>query len=364
MKKTVTIVFLMVTFLLLAFNISASAQVEARAIHNINIKDDGWGKVIPRGTLVTIFVFKHKKDVYTYGIYSDDYAGIIDSNNNPFDIEIKKLKKLSDPEGKKATKSFMYYRDMAYEKASKNALSGKYKTTATFDLWSDFDCLGDIKENDPITIIGYKKKTDLLGTTYYYAIVNDKAAGVFQTLYGKPLDLNIPLIYLPSTDDGQVEYFIDNWKKRIVSRRQEEKLRARELEAARQRRQDSIMTAKIKDLRYDDSLVAVRLKQKYMRKTWYYTDRDGEYQRFEPIEVVDIKFYRDPTYGNLSFPIKLRYKGTDRYDTYDAVIFSDGECTFESAFHDIPPAKEYPTVRHWTTVKNYELVLGMNKDEV
>lgn len=100
-----------------------------------------------------------------------------------------------------------------------------------------------------------------------------------------------------------------------------------------------------------------------MHKTWYYKRRDWQYARFEPIEVIDIQIHRDST-GNLSFPMKMKYKNLGKMDSHDAVIYSDGQCTFDMCFHNIPPEKEFPTVKHWKAVKDYKLVLGMNKHEV
>ena len=84
---------------------------------------------------------------------------------------------------------------------------------------------------------------------------------------------------------------------------------------------------------------------------------------FKPIEILDIQVHRDST-GHRYFPMKLLYKGSDYVVSHDAVIFNDGQCTFDMAFHNIPPEKEFPTVRHWKEVKQYKLVLGMNKQEV
>lgn len=135
-----------------------------------------------------------------------------------------------------------------------------------------------------------------------------------------------------------------------------------EQEAEKKRRQDSIAFAK-KQQQQEDSLALVRMKEKYMHKTWYYRKRDWQYPRFEPTEVVDIQIHRDST-GYVSFPMTLKYKYTDKLDSHNAVIFSDGTCTFDLGFHNLPPEKEYPTVRHWKAVKAYKVVLGMNHLEV
>lgn len=369
MKKLLTIILFFELLSMSVFSINATAQVDAKATLNLAIEDTGWKKIIRTGTNVTIFAYKHKKEVYTFGVYSDDYAGIIDLDTNPFDIEEKKLKKLPNAQGKKAKEDLLYYGKIARNKARENASSGKYKVIATDDLWRDYDCIGKVKKGDTITIIGYKKKTDEVRTNYYYAILDNKAIGVFHTLWDVPIEVNIPVDYLPSTDDAQVHSMIERERRKILARREEEKKekekRAHEEEIARIQRQHAIRVAKLKEQQHEDSLVLARMKQKYLHKTWYYrTGGDGGYRRFEPIEVIDIQSYRDPTYGNHYFPMKLRYKRTNEVVSFDAIILDDNECTFDVGFTNVPPEKEFPTVRHWKAVKNYEIVLGMNKVEV
>lgn len=135
------------------------------------------------------------------------------------------------------------------------------------------------------------------------------------------------------------------------------------VKAERKKIMDSIADVRMKEQRQADLLALEQMKEKYMHKTWYYRRGDFQYQRFKPIEVIDIQVRRDST-GHISFPMKLKYKGSDYVVSHYAVIFDDGQCTFDMAFHNIPPEKEYPTVRHWKAIKEYKLVLGMNKQEV
>lgn len=176
-----------------------------------------------------------------------------------------------------------------------------------------------------------------------------------RTSPSSPADVNI-LDYLKAKiGEGEADEIIRQAKIK-------QEVEAREA-AERKRIQDSIAVVQMKELQQKDSLDLVRMKEKYMRKTWYYKRRDWQYARFEPIEVIDIQVHRDST-GNVSFPMKLKYKSLDKMDSHNAVIYSDGQCTFDMCFHNIPPEKEFPTVRHWKAVKNYKLVLGMNKQEV
>ena len=88
--KNPRILFLTIAAML-TYCTSAVAQIEAKVKQSISIRGTGWKKVISTGTPVTIFAYKHQEDIYTFGIYSDDYAGIIDFKIYPFDIEEKLL---------------------------------------------------------------------------------------------------------------------------------------------------------------------------------------------------------------------------------------------------------------------------------
>lgn len=134
-------------------------------------------------------------------------------------------------------------------------------------------------------------------------------------------------------------------------------------EAEKKRIQDSTAVVKKQKEEKEDSLILAQMKKKYMHKTWYYRRGDWQYQRFKPIEVIDIQVERNSE-GYQHFPMKLLYKGSDYVVSHNAIILDDGQCTFDMAFHNIPPEKEFPTVKHWKEVKVYKLVLGMNKQEV
>lgn len=117
------------------------------------------------------------------------------------------------------------------------------------------------------------------------------------------------------------------------------------------------------DIRQIDSLCVIMMKRRYMHKIWYTRPFITLFERFEPMVVVDIQVHREsPT--EVYFTIKLRYKRTHKVDSLDAVIYHDGRCSFDDVFYTTPPNIEYPTVRHWRAVKNYDLLLGMNKQEV
>ena len=175
-----------------------------------------------------------------------------------------------------------------------------------------------------------------------------------RTSPSSPADINVLDYLRAKVSENEADEIIRQAKIRL-------EIEARE-EAERKRIQDSIAVAKMQEQQQEDSLALVRMKEKYMHKTWYYSLREWQYIRFEPIEVIDIQVHRNST-GNVSFPMKLKYKNTGELASHDAVIFSDGKCTFDMCFHNIPPEKEYPTVKHWKAIKDLKLVLGMNKQE-
>lgn len=373
MRKLQTIILFLAVISMFAFSTKADAQISAKTKKTFTINGGRWNKVLKKGETVTIFSYKQDGDTHSFGIYYDDYAGIIDTKNIPFDVEFKQLKKLP----KNSKKKLSTYTKEACTNARIKAFSGKYNTTSPGVLNSD-DYDISVSKNDLITIIGYKSEDTLFGLTFYYAIIKDDEAGYCDnSRFDNYVFNNVPLPFLPSTDDPQVETIIAKEKQAIKSRKeaetkafyvrqQEEKRKELEAEAEKKRIQDSINVAKFREKQQKASLALAIMKQLYMHKTWYYRYYSGasEYRRFEPIEVTGIKIHCDSIEKRISFPMKLRYKNTNEVDSFDAVIYDDGNCSFEECFHNIPPQKEYPNVRHWKAVKNYQLVLGMNHEEV
>lgn len=222
---------ILVVMAMFAWGVSTTAQVETKVTQNFNVVGNGWKKVFRYGTPVTVFAYKHKGDVYTLGVYSEDYAGIIDLKINPFNIEEKQLKKLPKADGKDATQKLKDYYEIACSNARKNAFSGYYKTTAPESLKPKEYSYNYLFKDEPITIIGFKALKDILGHYYRYAIVSKEEVGIFET---SPLDnivIDMPLGYLPSTDDSQVKAILEREKKNILARRKaEEKAREEEKE--------------------------------------------------------------------------------------------------------------------------------------
>ena len=207
MKNIVLLMMLMVTMF-------ADAQVETRIAQNLTINGGAWNKVIHSGDPVTIFSYKQSGDTHSFGIYSDDYAGIIDMRGIPFNVDTKQLKKLPSNGKKKITP----YYEKARAKAREKALAGKYKTIATDMLLSHDYHLSSVSTNDPITIYGYKEEYSYTtGQNYYYSIVKNNSAGIYyRTEWDKinPIN-NVPLPFLPSTTDPKVQAIINREKQRI-----------------------------------------------------------------------------------------------------------------------------------------------------
>lgn len=216
------------------FSANATAQVETKVTQGFNVRGNGWKKVLCSGTPVTVFAYKHKNDVYSFGIYSDDYAGIIDLKIYPFEIEEKRLKKLPKVEGKDATQKLKYYFEIACTNARKKAFSGNYKTTAPETLSLKEYPYHYLSRNTPITIIGFKVLSSIIGNYYQYAIISKEEAGIFETSPANNIVIDMPLGYLPSTDDPQVKSILDKEKSKIFAQKEaEEKARVEEQERLR-----------------------------------------------------------------------------------------------------------------------------------
>lgn len=224
----------MLVVLLAIFSTNATAQVKTKVTQGFNVRGNGWKKVLRSGTPVTVFAYKHKNDVYSFGIYSDDYAGIIDLKIYPFEIEEKQLKKLPKVEGKDADQKLKDYYEKACSNARKKAFSGNYKTTAPETLSPKEYSYHYLSQNTPITIIGFKALCNIIGNYYRYAIVSKDEVGIFETSPTDNIVIDMPLGYLPSTDDPQVKSILDNEKRKLLAQKEaEEKAQADEQERLR-----------------------------------------------------------------------------------------------------------------------------------
>ena len=217
----------MLLVVLAVFSTNVIAQVETRITQNLTINGGIWTKVLKAGDPVTIFSYKQDGDTYSFGIYSDDYAGEIDLRGVPFNVDSKQLKKLP----KNPKKGLKTYTPMACAKARENAFAGKYKTTAP-DMFFGTNALDiTVTKNTPITIVGFKVVPDPYSgiTNYYYSVLKKDEAGLCDnsSLYRFVMN-DIPLPFLPSTDDPQVKAFIANKKQAIKDRKAAEERAYRE----------------------------------------------------------------------------------------------------------------------------------------
>lgn len=231
---------------------NVTAQVlETKVTHLFSVYgNQDWRKYFYTDTPVTIFAYKKKGDTYTFGIYSDDYAGIIDLKINPFEVDEKQLKKLPKADKNKISQKLNVYYNKAFANARKNAFNGKYRIISSGDFYGDYKAEGSVSRKDTITIIGYKTVKDYSGTTSYYAIINNNTAGIFHPHSDAYYKMeNIPLSYLPSTDDPQVKAIIAREEKRIIDERLSREKKEREERAALQR---SIEEQEFADLKLMD----------------------------------------------------------------------------------------------------------------
>lgn len=223
---------ILVVIALLGCSTNAVAEdIETYVAEQFTLNSTGWNKVFQHGDPVTIFSFKQESDIYSIGIYSNDYAGIINTKKPPFNVELKQLKKLPSNSKKKLA----HYTEMACANARKKALAGKYKTIAN-DLILSNQTWVSVSKGDPMTVVGYKEEINYVSRYYYYAIVNNDAAGI---CYSYDLDKitidNVPLPFLPSTSDPQVQAFIKRENQRIQDQKAAE-MRGRNEKAEEERR--------------------------------------------------------------------------------------------------------------------------------
>ena len=217
----------MLLVVLAVFSTNVTAQVETKITQNLTINGGIWTKVLKAGDPVTIFSYKQDGETHSFGIYSDDYAGEIDLRGIPFDVDSKQLKKLP----KNPKKGLKTYTPKACAKARENAFAGKYKTTAP-DMFFGTNALDiTVTKNTPITIVGFKVVPDPYSgiTNYYYSVLKKDEAGLCDnsSLYRFVMN-DIPLPFLPSTDDPQVKAFIANKKQAIKDRKAAEERAYRE----------------------------------------------------------------------------------------------------------------------------------------
>ena len=252
---------LLTVIALFIFSASINAQIDTKVTQSFNIRGTGWRKVLRSGTPVTVFAYKHKGDVYSFGIYSDDYAGIIDLNIFPFEVEEKPLKKLPDAQGKKASQELMTYYKKACARAREKAFAGKYKTTSP-DMfvsgWGGYS----VSKDEPITIIGYKETKDYVGPIQYLAIIKNDDARVYHTLGTIQHTIDFPLYYLPSTDDPQVKAILDKEKAVIVKKQQEKERKIEEEKKAQaEKEKEEERRMEIEYQAYRDSMAAAKVEQ-------------------------------------------------------------------------------------------------------
>ena len=208
-----TVLLIVLTIFTLSTN--ATAQVETKATQYLTINGGNWNKVIPYGAPVTIFSYKQGSDTYSFGIYSDDYAGIIHMKNIPFDVDSKQLKKLPSS----AKKKLNFYYSTACAKAREKALAGKYKTIAT-DMILSNEYGGSVSKKDTIKVIGYKEERSYVSSTYYYAIIKNDAASICHSYDLDKITIdNVPLPFLPPISDPQVQAVIAKEKQIIKDRK-------------------------------------------------------------------------------------------------------------------------------------------------
>ena len=87
-----------------------------------------------------------------------------------------------------------------------------------------------------MTVVGYKEERSYVSSNFYYAIVNSNAAGICHSYdLDKIVIDNVPLPFLPSTSDPQVQTFIKRENQRIKDQKSAEMRAQREKEEQERR---------------------------------------------------------------------------------------------------------------------------------
>lgn len=256
-KKLISLKTILLTVIVLfIYSASTDAQVETKITQNLTINGGRWNKVIRNGDPVTIFSYKQDGDTHTFGIYSDDYAGEIDLRGIPFNVDPKQLKKLP----KNSKKGLKTYTPKACAKAREKALAGKYISSPSNSLLSRDNSLY-IRKDETITFLGYKGVHDISGGYYfYYAVISNDGAGIcynfesnlgFIKLDDKVIVNNVPLPFLPSTDDQQIQSIIAN-KKQAIKERKAAEMRALEEKARKQSEEQAAQRKALEEQEFED----------------------------------------------------------------------------------------------------------------
>lgn len=254
MKHLRTIVMAIIA--VIAYSTNVTAQIETTITQDLTINGGAWTKVLKAGDPVTIFSYKQDGDTHSFGIYSDDYAGKIDMKGIPFNVDSKHLKKLP----KNSKKGLKTYTPIACAKAREKALAGKYISYPSNSLLSQ-DIGLYVKKNETITFLGYKAVHDISGGYYYYyAVVSKDGAGIcysyesgfaFLRLDDQVIINNVPLPFLPSTDDQQVQVIIAKEKQAIKNRKAAE-MRTLEEKARKQREEEAVQRKALEEQEFED----------------------------------------------------------------------------------------------------------------
>lgn len=215
--------------LLCAITISAqSIKTTCTKKININQSLDEFS-LLDFGDSVTIYSFKEKNGFYFFNIETERYAGLMRTNDVPFDVTEKELKRLPDALGDKQ-KEFIQSRKLIVEQKiakerRERVFSGAYKyiISNSYALTAVNGTHDKLQKGDTVSVVGYKKgRTDDL-----YALFNDKIAGIYTT-NSYPFTVLIKESgVLPSIEDPDVQQFIESKRREIMQRKVEEKVNYR-----------------------------------------------------------------------------------------------------------------------------------------
>lgn len=227
----------LITLVLLCSHSAYAQEIKTKVIQRISI--DRGAKVFEVGDSVTVFAYKKKSDIHYLGIYSDDYAEIINMRTIPVDLSPKQLKKMPNAQDDKSKEYLESVKKDISERIRNKALSCKIKDLGNGTFFGENGGKSCTLKNEIVTIVGYKND----GVGSLYAIIKSDGAGVYKH-YGKDSFKSIPLAYMPSTDDPMVRLLIDKENKKIEEQKKVREEEERRLAAIKKAHDDSIKAIK------------------------------------------------------------------------------------------------------------------------
>ena len=129
---------------------------------------------------------------------------------------------------------------------------------------------------------------------------------------------------------------------------------------------------------YQDSIIQAELVyEEWMKKTKaerfnhyigkeFYNYRDLNFERFVSYKIVGVSVYKESLFNSEKVKIRIQKDDDGAQYTLDSGIRGNAELSkFDDYFWGTTkPSIKFPKIRNWKLVKEGEIRIGMNRDEV